>query len=359
LRRRPPPRRPASNLSRLEVLDTETALAAPSRWLGAVLCHDLPGPGRRPALLKGHRLLRADALALEASGLAELHLLWLEDGDIDEDTAALRLAAAVAGEGIDVGRPVESQVRLSAARRGLLRVDAAALAELNASDGCTVFTLPDGMPVDAGRTLGGAKVTPLAVSEAALRAAGEAAARARGGAALRVLAFKPLRVAALLRERLSDREREYFDVSLHLKVSWFGGTVAGVESLSDGALGASIVELAARSDVLLVPGVTSVDPLETTWRALVARGASEIRRGLPVHPGSSYWIAGLQGCTIIGVGSCGTFARRTALDLLLVRLFAGEALDGDLLAGLGHGGLLASEMAWRFPRYDDGAQESD
>lgn len=322
-----------------------------------MLCQDLPGPGRRPALLKGHRLERADALALEAAGLGELHLLWLEDGDVDEDTAALRLAAAVAGEGVAVGRPVESQVRLSAARRGLLRVDAPALCALNATDGCTVFTLPDGMPVDAGRTLGGAKVTPLAIAEDTLRDAERAAAQAPDGAALRLLAFRPLRVAALLRERLSERERERFDGTLRLKVGWFGGSVADVQSLPDGTLEASIRRLSAAADVLLVPGVTSVDPLEPTWRAVVSAGAREVRRGLPVHPGSSYWVAEVAECTVIGVGSCGTFSQRTALDLLLVRLFAGEALDADLLAGLGHGGLLASEMAWRFPRYDDAAAE--
>ena len=44
---------------------------------------------------------------------------------------------------------------------------------------------------------------------------------------------------------------------------------------------------------------------------------------------------------MIGVASCGMFSRRTALDLLLTRLFAGEALDLGYLAGLGHGGLLA------------------
>ena len=77
-----------------------------------------------------------------------------------------------------------------------------------------------------------------------------------------------------------------------------------------------------------------------------------------MHPGSSYWVAELGGCAVIGVGSCGAFSQRSALDLLLVRLFAAEPLDSALFAGLGHGGLLASEMAWRFPRYDGTVQEA-
>jgi hypothetical protein len=343
---------------RLEVIAGATALETPSRWIGAVLCHDVPGPGRRPALLKGHRLVRADDLTLETAGLAELHLLWLEEGDVDEDTAALRLARAVAGPGVELGRPVESQVRLSAAWRGLLRVDETALAGLNGVDGCTVFTLPDGMPVEAGRTLGAAKITPLAVPEEVLQTAEQAGVSKSGEATVRIVAFFPKRVAVLLRERLSEGERRRFDTALRRKLEWFGGELVAVRDHQTAPVDAAVVAAAAAgADVLLAIGVTSVDPLEETWRAVLQAGGREVRRGLPVHPGSSYWIADLAGCTVIGVASCGTFSRRTALDLLLVRIFSGEPLSGAFLAGLGHGGLLASEMAWRFPRYEGDAEE--
>ena len=344
-------------MARLEVLAAADAREAPTRWVGAVLCHDVPGPGRRPALLKGHRLVRADSLTLEASGLEELHLLWLDEGDVDEDSAAVRLAAAVSGAGVVVHRPVESQIRLSAAHRGLFHVDSAVLHAVNLVNGCTVFTLPDGMPVDEGRTLGGAKITPLAVSEDELRDAEDAARTT--GAPLQVLPFHPLRVSALFRERLSDVERERFEATLHRKTEWFGGTVTALRSHHGPIDSLEIVELARGADILLIPGVTSVDPLEATWSSVMSAGARVVRRGLPVHPGSSYWIAELGTCSIIGVASCGTVSRRTALDLLLVRRFAGLPLDPGFLAGLGYGGLLATEMAWRFPRYEGGEDEED
>ncbi len=338
---------------RLEALDGAALEGPPARWVGAVLCRDVLGEDGRPVLLKGHRLERADALTLEAAHPDELHLLWLDPGDVDEDTAAMRIARAVAGEHVEVHRPVESQVRLSAAVRGLLHVDAPALHALNSVDGVTVFALPDGVPVDAGKTLAGVKITPLAIPGAVL----DGALQGDGSAAAPLMAvrrFLPLRVAAVVRERLSEGERERFERSLRGKVAWFGGDVEGIRYVSGdpAATRAALEESAERADIALAVGVASVDPLDVTWRSVLDAGARVVRRGLPVHPGSSYWVVELHDSPVIGVASCGMFSRRTALDLLLTRCFAGEPLDPDLLAGLGHGGLLAAEMAWRFPRYD-------
>jgi hypothetical protein len=45
------------------------------------------------------------------------------------------------------------------------------------------------------------------------------------------------------------------------------------------------------------------------------------------------------------------FSRRTSLELVLPRLFAGEFIAADDLAHLGLGGYLRQEMAFRFPDY--------
>jgi hypothetical protein len=343
---------------RLEVLNAADVPGAPSRWVGAVLCRDVLGPDGRPARLKGHRLERADALVLEASHEEELHVLWLDPGDVDEDAAAVRLATAVAGEGVAAGPPVESQVRLSAAWRGLLRVDSAALDAMNGLDDITVFALPDGVPIDAGRAVAGVKITPLAISAQELATAEERAARGiHAGRVMTVRRFRPLTVSAVVRERLDPGARARFERSLGGKVAWFGGRFGDVLYAAGdrAATRDALRETALTADVVLAVGVASTDPLDVTWQAALDAGAVALRRGLPVHPGSSYWIATLEGRPVIGVASCGMFSRRTALDLLLTRLFAGEPLAPDYLAGLGHGGLLAPQMAWRFPSYSEAA----
>jgi molybdenum cofactor cytidylyltransferase len=347
---------------RLEVLPGSELDGQPARWLGAVLCRDVIRGDGSTVLTKGARLGPDDSAVLAAARPPELHLLWLDDGDVGEDAAAIRIAAAVAGPGTTTRAPVESQVRVLSAWRGLVRVDVAALAAVNGVDGVTVFTVPDTLPVDAGRTLAGVKVTPLAISEASVQSAERAALgspdRAR---VLEVEPFLPLRVAAIVRQQLTDDARARFERSLAIRSAWYGGTVAPVRYVDDDApnVQEALRDAAGGADVVLAVGVASVDPLEVTWQSLIAAGATTLRRGLPMHPGSSYWIAELLGRPVIGVASCGMFSRRSALDILLARLHAGLALDSRYLASLGHGGLLGREAAWRIPPYEAALEAAD
>ena len=338
---------------RLEVLPGSAVDGPSGRWAGAVLCRDVRDAAGRPALSKGALLGPGDEQALREAHPEELHLLWLDEGDVREDAAAVRIAAAVAGPGTAARPPVESQARLVAAWRGLVEVDVRALAAVNAVDGVTVFTVPDGLHVDAGRTLAGVKITPLAIDEWSLEQA-ERAAGAAAGAIVSVRPFLPLRVAAIVRQRLSDDARERFERSLGMRSTWFGGTTEPVRYVdeSPGQVRQALLDAAGTADIVLAVGVASVDPLDVTWQSLLAAGATSVRRGLPMHPGSSYWIAELLGRPVIGVASCGMFSRRSALDLLIARLHAGLELDPAYLASLGHGGLLGKEAAWRIPPYE-------
>jgi hypothetical protein len=340
---------------RLEVLPGSAVDGPASQWVGAVLCRDVVDADGRAVVVKGTVLSTSDEPQLRQAKAEDLHVLWLDEGDVGEDAAAVRIATAIAGPGTFARPPVESQARLVASWRGMVAVDVKALAAVNAVDGVTVFTVPDGLHVDAGRTLAGVKITPLAISEWSLQQAELAATSAEGGAGiLRVRPFHPLRVAAIVRQRLTDAARTRFEQSLSMRSAWFGGSIEPVRYIDDSPdeVRSALVDAAASADLVLAVGVASVDPLDVTWQSLIAAGATSIRRGLPMHPGSSYWIAELRGRPVIGVASCGMFSRRSALDLLIARLHAGLPLDAAYLASLGHGGLLGKEAAWRIPPYE-------
>ena len=69
---------------------------------GAILVHGTRAAARR--LRKGTILSAADLDALRRAGVGAVVVARLEAGDVEEDEAARRLAACVAGTGVRAGR---------------------------------------------------------------------------------------------------------------------------------------------------------------------------------------------------------------------------------------------------------------
>jgi probable molybdopterin binding protein len=319
---------------------------------GAVLAQTLllPDDHHRVLLLKGRLLTRADWPVVVGARVEELHVVRMEPGDLHEDEAARRLAKVVAGPGVVRHGPVESQVRLSAEVNGIFSVDVQRLEALNGIEDISIFTLFDGQLVSKGKTVAGVKVTPFVVREARLS---EAERVAGPDGIVRVLAFRPLRVGVLVRERLEPAQREKFQASIEMKVAWFGSSISEIQYVADdvGAVEAAIREMLRDADLLLTAGANATDPLDPTLVALDRLGARMEKRGAPAHPGSAVWLAYLTEKPIFGVAACGMFSRATVLDLILPRLFSGARVTAGDFNGLGHGGLLSKDMAFRFPAY--------
>ncbi len=342
---------------RAEVVPSQALTATTAT--GRVLAHDVEAflpDGERVRLRKG-RILAADDLPALHAAARPLHLLTLDPGDLHEDAAGLRLARAVAGPGVIVGDPHESMITLRAATRGLLRVDAARLLDLNSVPDVSVWTLYDAQIVRERQPIAGVKATPLVTTEAAV---GEAEAVAAGEPLITVRPFVPRRAGVIVREQLVASAGERFREAITTKVRWFGSEIIEIVAPRDDGeaiIGAMRGLVAAGADMLLVAGVTSTDPLDLTVRALDAAGARWEKRGVPAHPGSTYWLAHLGNngddgdVPVLGMASCGMFSRATVLDLILPRFFAGERVTARTLAALGHGGLLNRDMAYRFPDY--------
>jgi hypothetical protein len=320
--------------------------------LGRVLCHDVRDAGGKIAAAKGATLTAEGAAAVLACPWEEIHLLALDAGDLHEEEAGSRLAAAVVGDGVEVKGYTGGQWALSASRRGLLGVDVAALAEVNAHGAISVFTLFDGQPVEAGEVVARAKVTPLVVPDTTIQAVERTAARARG--LVTVMAFRPLTVGAVARERLDDKQRTRFEAALRQKINWAGGSLLPVRYAGETpqAVAAELASLdRSGADVLIVAGASALDPLDPVFGGLERLGARMERHGAPAHPGSLLWIATLGHKTILGMPTCGMFSQATTFDLVLPRVFAGQRMGNAEVAGLGHGGLLSRDMAYRFPQY--------
>jgi molybdopterin biosynthesis enzyme len=328
--------------------------------VGRVLCYDVRDAANKVVADKGAVLDAASAAAVLAAPWDEVHVIEVEPGDLHEEEAGSRLATAVVGDGVEVRGYAGGQWTLTAARRGMLRVRARALADLNAQEGIAVFTLFDRQPVDAGETVAKAKVTPLVIAGETLTTV-EAIARAARGA-VAVDAFRPMVVGAVAPGRLEPRQRQRFDAAMQQKIAWFGGRLLPLR-FGDHAARTVAGHLTALrgegADVLVVAGASALDPLDPVFGALTLLGARMERHGAPAHPGSLLWLARWDGRPVLGMPTCGMFSQATTFDLVLPRLLTGEEIGNRELAELGHGGLLSREMAYRFPPYRAGAARGE
>jgi hypothetical protein len=307
---------------------------------------------------KGHRLSAEDT-ALLAELDRPVHAIVLEPDDVHEDDAGARLAAAVAGPGLDIRGPAFSRYNLVANRKGLLRVDPDALLRLNRLPGVAIFTLADRLPVVPGKIVTGVKVTPVAVSEATVREAEEIAAEAP---VIQVAPFLPLRVGVISTEGPDWRVREKFQSSVSQKIGWYGGSVVGFsDAPREAAAIAGEIDRFERegADLVLAAGGNTIDPLDPSLLALDVAGAEIVRFGAPAHPGSMFWLAYRGELPIFNLASCSMFSKATIADVILPWIMTGERVSDETLAALGFGGLLDRGMEFRFPPYDsEGVQET-
>jgi molybdenum cofactor cytidylyltransferase len=330
----------------VKALRVDGRSATPTDIEGRVLTHDLG-----PELRKGTRLSGSQLAALRH--FHEFHVVELDEGDLHEDEAALRLAAAISGPGVESGKLVQSQVRLLASRRGLFRVNAGAVDRMNRLGPVSVFTLVDGQAVDAGSEVAGCKVTPVAVPVAVIEQAERIAADA--APVVEVVAFRPLRTLIVVTERLKPKARELFLRAVTRKLGWYGARVEAVHEVARSGQAVRDAYREARdagAELVIFAGASSIDPLDPAYEELAAAGGEVVQQGAPSHPGSMIWLGRLGAAPVLGVASCAGFGKSTSLDLLLPFVFAYGRAAADDLRRLGVGGLIESGAGRTFPPYD-------
>jgi molybdopterin biosynthesis enzyme len=316
----------------------------PEEAVGHILRHNLATPDGHKALAKGHRIDAEDASLLRALGLTQVRVAVLESGDVHEDEAARRLAAAVCGPGVIARPPAASRVNLLAEVDGVVRVEIAALRRINEIDGLTVATLPSHALVRARKRVATIKIIPFAVTEADL-----ARAEAICHESERVVSLAPLRrmdVGVILVGSAAARERIERGVypAIEARVTSLGSKVfaVGYVETEEHAVELAIAELrAAGAELLIIAGETSImDRDDVTPQGIRLAGGRIEHYGAPVEPGNLLLLAYLDGLPILGAPGCVRSRDINIVDLLLPRLLAGEHISRRDIVELGHGGLL-------------------
>ncbi|MFO1128286.1 MAG: molybdopterin-binding/glycosyltransferase family 2 protein [Rhodospirillales bacterium] len=324
---------------------------------GAILAHSLKGTGF--AFRKGRVLTSDDVAVLRRAGIGTVVAARLEPGDIGEDEAAARLAAALIGGGADAdvhpSVAATGRCNLFAAAAGVARIDAGRIDAINLIDeALTVATLPPFARVAAGEMLATVKIIPFAAPQAAvvrgIAVAGD------GPPPLRVAAFAPHR-AGLVQTRLAGLKASLLTKTRQV-------TAARLEALGSRLAADTVVahETAAVAaaierqrqdgcDPILVLGASAiVDRRDVVPSAVVHLGGRVIHLGMPVDPGNLLMLAAVGATRIVGLPGCARSPRTNGCDWVLERLLAGLPVDGADIMRMGVGGLLSEIPARPLPR---------
>lgn len=309
--------------------------------MGAILAHSvMQGEGR---LRKGVVLGAAELALLAAAGVQRVTVARLEPGDVDEDSAATRLAQALVPDpetaALRLTTAFTGRVNLNAVGPGVVGLDAAAIHAMNRIDpSITLATLAPFARVEAGTLVGTVKIISYAVTQGALARACEVAR-----AAIRVHpvvlpdAGLILTTVPGLPEKLAVKGR----AAVEARLAALGMRLAGCEVVAhDEAALAGALGRIPGAMVLILTGSATSDLFDTAPQALRRAGGQVARFGMPVDPGNLLFHGTLGLRPVIGLPGCARSPALNGADWVLERLACGLAVSDDDIAAMGVGGLL-------------------
>ena len=324
---------------------------------GKILGHNIAGADGHRLLRKGKPLTSQDLAALAGIGRQSVYVAELEPGDVDENSAARRVAHALAGPGLRLPGAASGRANALASVLGVLRVDAARLDRLNGLEGLTVATLASHSPVRPNQIVATVKIIPFAMPEDAVSSAELIAAE--GGPLLRVDALPRRSVSVIFSGSPALRDRLTADFAPLLeRLENLGALVVSLDfvPLEDEmgeALLARTLEArrAAGTEMMVLAGETAImDRHDLVPRAVERAGGHVEALGAPVDPGNLLMVAYLGDVPIVGAPGCARSRKINIVDWVLPRLLAGDRLTRADLTALGHGGLLEEAPERPMPR---------
>lgn len=322
--------------------------------VGSVICHDItqiiPGKVKGVVFKKGHIVREEDIPVLLSVGKEHLYVWEKKEGMLHEDEAAERLRDLTAGEGLSFSDISEGKINFISKVDGLLKIDKEALFKLNALGEFVLVTLHNNFPVKKGQKVAGTRIIPLVIEVEKLKKAEEIIK----SKIVSVLPYKPKRVGIVTTgsEVYHGRIKDAFGPVIKRKLEEYNCEVLGQTIAADNLeqITAAIKDWMGRgAEMIVCTGGMSVDPDDLTPTAIKNTGAKLVTYGAPILPGSMLLLAYQGELTILGLPGCVMYNSRTAFDLVLPRILAGEKLTNEDIASYGHGGLCMECEVCSFP----------
>lgn len=319
--------------------------------LGAILAHAVVAGDKR--LRKAHVVTEADIETLRAAGIETVIAAVLEEGDLDENAAASRIAERIFMSGAQAKPAATGRVNFHAVHAGLFTVNADLVAACNAIEpSITLATLADKVAVEKGQMVATVKIIPFAVAADLVERACETLAHAE---VLTVRPFAARRVALIQTELPGVKETVLAKTAriTQARLDRSGSTVICDRRVAHEpqALACLLTEVLRDADLAILFGASAMCDFDDVLPAAIrAAGGIVIRAGMPVDPGNLLVLGEIGGKTVVGAPGCARSPKENGFDWVLDRIFSGLDVDSSDIAAMGVGGLLMEIPTRPLPR---------
>ncbi|WP_415238212.1 molybdopterin-binding protein [Seleniivibrio woodruffii] len=313
--------------------------------VGQVLAYDITEVNivegfKHRAYKRGHIIAADEVEHLKSLGRRSI---FIEDGNstgVHEDDAAKIGAPLIAGKNIRYdAESSEGKVSFYAEIDGLFKVDEERLFQINNIGIPSLPTIHNNMGVEKGKQVAAFRIIPLVCEQSVMDRVTEILDTP-------IIEIKPyvVKTAALLitgSEVYEGRIKDGFRPKLEPKLNRMGVEVIDYRIVPDEAdiVTAAVQEMAAKADMLITTGGTSVDPDDITAQALLDAGVTYEMKGSQIQPGNNLTMGYYGDKPVCAIPAAALHFSATSFDILLPRILAGEKIGKRDMALLAHGGL--------------------
>ncbi|MDO4170104.1 MAG: molybdopterin-binding protein [Lachnospiraceae bacterium] len=325
--------------------------------IGHVICHDITmivkDQYKDAVFRKGHVVKEEDIPVLLSIGKDYLYIWEKDESMYHEDEAAVILADACEGAGMERSKPKEGKIELKATEDGLLQIDVERLLQINSLENIMIATRHTNTVVKVGDKLAGTRIIPLVIEKEKMKTVSMIANKENPILTILPFVRKTVGIVTTGNEVFYGRIKDTFTPVIREKMEQFGVEVIGHKVIGDdqAQITKAILDLKKQgAQMILCTGGMSVDPDDRTPAAIRDSGAKIITYGAPVLPGAMFLLGYFEdGTPIMGLPGCVMYAKATIFDLVLPRVLADVKLEKSDFAIMGHGGLCLGCRECHYP----------
>lgn len=303
---------------------------------------------------KGTILSEEDILKLQKANIKKLTCAIPEDGDVNENIAASRLASALNTSGIKTDPAATGRVNFYSKTIGLIRYDYNLVRKFNSIDeAITLALVPHNQLLANNNMAATLKIIPFFVKEETLKRAENLLSEFGG------FTFHPLspRKVWLIQTKLAGQKDRLFDITKKVteaRLKPLGADLIGEtrtkHSVDEVAKAINLAKSNSAEIILISGGTAIIDRNDIIPEGIKFSGGNVDHFGLPVDPGNLLLLGHFDKTRIIGMPGCSRSPKLNGLDWILHLEMAGITLDKNELADLASGGLLMEIASRPLPR---------